>query len=419
MTVDSAAPARPATTADPAPAVSFWGAVGLVSAREISTKIRDRAFLISTVITLVLIVAAFFLGSVLNSGPQTYRVAAVGGDAAAVLQVAGENAEAADGTSVEVEPVADAGEAETLVRDGDVDAALVRGPASVDGSFELVGDTSVPGELRGLVARAATDLRLATTLSDLGADQATVTQLLSPVPVADRLLSADVDEGDLVFVLQFAFAFLFLFTVLTFGLQIAQSVTEEKQSRVVEILVAAVPVRSLLVGKVIGNTVLALGQLVAYIAVGLGAAWVAGQTQSLPTLTSGAAWFAVFFLLGFLMLAGLWAAAGALVSRIEDLGGATLPIQMLILIPYLMSFVLPPTSPVVTALSYIPFSSPLIMPGRLALGTSAWWEGLVALAVLAVAAVLFVVLAERIYRGSLLRTGARVSIGQAWRSAQD
>ena len=107
---------------------------------------------------------------------------------------------------------------------------------------------------------------------------------------------------------------------------IAQSVVEEKQSRIVEILVAAVPVRVLLAGKVLGNTALALGQITLFAAVGLAGASVAGQSGLVSLLLRSSPWFLlVFFLLGFLMLACLWAAAGALANRQEDMSKPASP----------------------------------------------------------------------------------------------
>ena len=94
-----------------------------------------------------------------------------------------------------------------------------------------------------------------------------------------------------------------------FGGTIAQSVVEEKQTRVVELLISAIPVRSLLAGKVIGNTILAMGEILILVAIAVVGLTVTGQSELLQGLGAPIAWFAVFFFFGFVLLATLFAAA--------------------------------------------------------------------------------------------------------------
>ncbi len=129
-------------------------------------------------------------------------------------------------------------------------------------------------------------------------------------------------------------ALVFYMTALGFGMMIAQSVVQEKESRVVEILAAAVPIRALLWGKVIGNTVLALSQIVVIAAASLIGLLLTDQADILKVIAPVAGWFVVFFVLGFVALAGLWAVAGSLATRQEDLGSTTLPGQMILMIPF-------------------------------------------------------------------------------------
>src|SRR5699024_53118 len=113
---------------------------------------------------------------------------------------------------------------------------------------------------------------------------------------------------------------------MTFGQTIAQSVVEEKQSRIVEIMLATVPARAILAGKVIGNSVLAFGQIVLIAGVVLLGGALTGSQLLLDGLGMPIVWFVVLFTVGFIMLAALYAAAAALVSRAEDLGSATSPL---------------------------------------------------------------------------------------------
>jgi ABC-2 type transport system permease protein len=205
-----------------------------------------------------------------------------------------------------------------------------------------------------------------------------------------------------------AFSMVFLLASFLFGMSIAQSVVEEKQSRIVEILVAAIPVRMLLAGKVLGNSVLALGQIVLFVAVGLAGANLAGQSQIVRVLLGSSGWFLLFFVLGFAMLACLWAAAGSLAGRQEDLQATTAPLQLLLFVPFVAATYVSTPGAQLTAMSYVPFTAPIAMPRRLLLHDAAGWEAVLAAAGLVVTAVALVALATRIYERSVLAPAGRI-----------
>ena len=307
----------------------------------------------------------------------------------------------------------DVAAAESLVREGTADAALVPG-GSATGSgtrLQLVGRREVPSELRDLVAAAAASDAVVQRLDGAGVPPERARAVLAGAADAapsQRLLDPPGKNADLALGSSTAFALLFFLTTFLFGMAIAQSVVEEKQSRIVEILVAAIPVRVLLAGKVAGNTALALGQIALLVAVGLAGASVAGQSALVALLLRSSPWFLLFFLLGFSMLACLWAAAGALADRQEDLQATTVPLQVLIFVPFFAATYVDTPGPLLTTLSFVPFTAPIAMPRRLALHDAAAWEGLVAAAGVAVTAVAFVAVATRIYERSLLRAGSRV-----------
>jgi ABC-2 type transport system permease protein len=279
-------------------------------------------------------------------------------------------------------------------------------------AVQLVGASDVPDEVRELFAAASTSATLTEGLTRAGATlqeaQAVIRSAGAALP-AERLLDPPSEAAQLAVPLSLAFATLFFFTLYLFGYAIAQSVVEEKQSRVVEILVAAVPIRLLLAGKVLGTTVLALGQLTLLVAVGLAGASIAGQPGLVSVIMRSGGWFLLFFLLGFLMLACLWAASGAVAGRQEDLQSTTVPLQVLVIGPFFAAvYVNSPGTPL-TVLSFVPFTSPLAMPLRIMLGDAAWWEAVLAGGILVLTAVALVLLAARIYERSLLRTGSRTS----------
>ncbi|MFG2103776.1 ABC transporter permease [Micromonospora echinaurantiaca] len=345
-------------------------ATRLVAAREIRVKLRDRTFLFSTLFFLLIAAAATILPPLLSGGPSSVAVTEA---AAGPLRAAG----------LEVRTVADDRAAEQAVRDGDVDAAVVAGPA-------VLAMDDAPDDV--------------------------VTALSTQPDV--RLLDPDAVDPVVAFLVPFAFAFVFFITSQTFGVQIAQSVVEEKQTRVVEILVAAVPVRALLAGKLVAGTVLALGQIALIALVTVVGMRFADSGGLLTLLGPAIGWFVPFFLLGFLLIAAMWAAAGALVNRQEDIAGVSMPVQLAVMLPFFAVIFLNDNATAMRVLSYLPFSSPTAMPLRLFTGDAAGWEPLVSLALLLVAAVAFLLAGARVYEGSLLRTNGRTSIRAAWRSRE-
>lgn len=407
--------------------------VGVVAGREIRAKVHDKAFWWSTAIMLVLVTAAVVVPALLSSQVPEHRVAATGTAAEAVVEIAAElgaQAETPDaGTTgldvlrpgglppalLELVRVEDDGDAERLVRDGDVAAALV-GETLDD--LRLVGHETVPTEVELLVDAAAARLHVARAAAEHGLDAAEVEALATPhVPPVELLeprSTGSVPPQLLVVV----FALLFYVSVLTFGMAIAQSVVEEKQSRVVELLVAAMPVRDLLAGKVLGNTVMALGQVAVVVSAGLVGAAATGRGELVVQLLGAAGWFLAFFLLGFVMLACLWAAAGALASRVEDLNATTVVMQVLVVVPFFAAvFAIEPGS-VQRVLSYVPFTAPLLMPARVVLGTAQPWEPFVAAVLVLATGALFVALGARVYRGAVLHTSGRLHAREAWRGTR-
>ena len=123
----------------------------------------------------------------------------------------------------------------------------------------------------------------------------------------------------------------------------------------------------------------------------------------------------MFFLFGFVLLAALFAAAAAMVSRQEDIGSTTMPLTMLIMAPYFLVIFFNDNPVVLAIMSYVPFSAPVGMPMRLFLGEAQWWEPLLSLAILIATCVAAILVGAQIYENSLLRMGARVKLREALR----
>ncbi|MDQ1082023.1 MULTISPECIES: ABC transporter permease [Microbacterium] len=368
--------ATPAPRRAPGELQSIW----LVAEREIGSKLRSKAFVISTAILIIAALATVIWGgfTASNASGSGIPVAVTSQTQSAVSGLDGVEVTVADGDDA----------ARALVEDGTVDAALVSGSSDAAFDYTVVVKDDVPS---------------------------TLLQMLSETPPVQMLDPGAGAADALRYLIALGFGLVFLIAASTFGGTIAQSVVEEKQTRVVEILISAIPVRVLLAGKVLGNTILAMAQIVLLAAVAVVGLAVTDQTGVLDALGAPIAWFAIFFLFGFVLLAALFAAAAAMVSRQEDIGSTTTPITMLIMAPYFLVIFFNDNPVVLTIMSYVPFSAPVGMPLRMYIGDARWWEPVLSLLVLLAACVLAIGLAARIYRNSLLRMGARVKLAEALR----
>ncbi|MEJ3405779.1 ABC transporter permease [Rathayibacter sp. YIM 133350] len=351
--------------------------VALVTGREVTMRLRSKAFLISTGLLLLAVLASIVIGTLASAAPSsTPKVAALG--------IA---ADGIQGTGLKMVDVSGREQAERMLRAGDIDAIIVASDATAANPLGLtvLGYDTVPNGVVNAIS------------------QSPHVELLDP-NAPNPLLRYFVALG---------FGLVFFMSAITFGSMIAQSVVEEKQTRIVELLLSAIPVRALLAGKVLGNSLLAFLQIVAIAVVALTALLVTGQKIVVAGLGPSVVWFVVFFVFGFVMLAALFAAAASLVSRAEDVGSVTSPITLLVMIPYLAVIIWGDNPVVLAVMSYVPFSATVGMPMRVFLGQAQWWEPLLSLGILLATTAVVLWIGERIYAGSLLKMGRRVKISEA------
>ncbi|GAA3730714.1 ABC transporter permease [Leifsonia bigeumensis] len=358
------------TFQNPGFAASSW----LVAEREIRMKLRSKAFLISTGILMLAVLGSILASGLFGTANSKMHVAATGAAVAVAEQLPNLRVTTVD--SVEA--------ARELVRDGTVEAALVPAEDAPTGVQILALDS---------------------------APQSLVVALSTPPTV--ELLDPDALNPLLAYLAAIAFGIVFFMSAMTFGTTIAQSVVEEKQTRIVEILLSTISVRALMAGKVLGNSLLAFAQIAAIAALAAIGLTVTGQAELLASFGPSIAWFVVFFVFGFIMIAALYAATASLVSRQEDVGSATSPVMILVMLPYILVIAFNDNPVVLAIMSYVPFSAPVGMPMRVFLGDAAWWEPLLSLAILLATTAVVIVIGARIYSNALLRTGARVKLSEA------
>jgi ABC-2 type transport system permease protein len=380
----------------------------VIAAREIAVRVRDKVFVGSTVFLLVGVVAATVLSALLGGRPDTYELGVVDRAEETVADAAESRLRAQSGNQDEVETRAydDPAAAEQAVLEGEVQAALL----PVEGGYEVVGDTDVDTDLRGALTAAVAGVVTSANAEEQGVD---LDRLMAGTSLEQRLLDPDAENAGAQGAVAVAFAILFLFTALSFGMSIAQSVVQEKESRVVEILAAAVPVRQMLVGKIAGNTVLAMGQIVLLVGVGAVMLLVTGRDELLAGVGPAAIWYVVLFVLGFLALASLWTVAGSLATSQEDLQSTTLPGQLLLLVPYFVA--VSASDSVKEVFSMLPIVSTMIMPGRIAEGEAPLWQVGIAVGSTVLAALVLLRVGSRLYERTLMQTSRKLSYREAFK----
>jgi len=338
---------------------------------------------------------------------------------------------------VKIVPLADSGSQagnDTLGRDK-IKAGEIKGYVEFTG--EIVGgfpkvvyksdsttmENSVRGELLSGLQALKTDL----ILKDISKDQLAIIQ--APVSIESMQVKTSEDsaghgrtenEMTAAFILVYAMLFLLYMSVIMYGNTIAMSVTQEKSSRVMELLITSSKPIYQMFGKIIGTCLIALFQLFVFILVAaLNMKLPSNQTMltdmhlSLSDIPLDLiAYFLVFYLGGFFLYAVIAAGIGSIISRVEDVGQAIMPVMFLVMFGFFVAMygLQSPNSSLVVVMSYIPFFAPLIMFLRIGIGDPAIWEAGVSIVILIASIILLGWLAAKIYRTGVLLYGKRPSV---------
>ena len=171
----------------------------------------------------------------------------------------------------------------------------------------------------------------------------------------------------------------------------------------------------------LGIVCAAMVQLGAGILAGLTALALVGGAH-LPSVALDVALVSIaFFVIGIVFYNFIYAAVGATVARQSEAASASMPVALMLLAPYLIALTYVPShpdEPFVRLLSLLPLSAPLVMPARVAAGSSSTAEVALSLALMLPALALMIWLAGRIYVGAILRSGPRVTLLEAFRSGK-
>lgn len=383
-------------------------AVFLTGRREVRERLRSRAFRVGLLVQ-ILIVAGIAIVSAVTSddGPSTTKLG-VSGQGSEVIAVAAKAQGRAFDTRVELTRYADPASAHEAVANGDVDLALV--------NERLVTTTDSDTQDVALVQSAAAGVRSTQELRSQGLSATEIAQALKPPPLG----VTEVGSGDQGKGLAFIGVLLLYIAILTFGYAVTAGVIEEKQSRVIELLLSSIKARELLAGKVLGIGVVGVLQIVLVGGVGLAVALGSGELDLPSSTATTAVLVAVYFVLGYLFYACAFAVAGSLVSRQEDAQSTTTPMMLLLVGSYIASFsvIESPRGTLATVLTLLPPFAPMTVPARAAQDALPAWELALSLVLMVLGILVLIRLAGRVYERSVLRVGAPLKLSSVLRLAR-
>lgn len=391
----------------------------LVTKRELRERGRSRGFILSSVLSVVILLGIILIPQALGGEADTFEIGAVGEGNGPLVEAARQFEaglaveEETDPDVFEVTEFATRQEGEDALRNGDIEVLLVDATSAVIAQQGFGGN-----ELVERLQRAAGASRLQALMAQNEEVASEVVEVLSNDSLEVISLSGPGSDNAESSVIAYAGLVLLYIAILMYGNTVLTGVTEEKNNRVVEVLLATLKPWQMLGGKVLGIGILGFVQFALTMAAAFAAIRITGAV-SLPAFdveTVGV--LVLWFLLGFAVYAALYAAAGSLTSRTEDAQSAALPMSLLAVVGFFVSFSVldDPSSLVARITSFIPFTAAFVVPIRNSLGAISWAEHALAVVVAIGAIVALVLLAARIYAGGLLRFGGRVKLKEAWRT---
>ena len=394
--------------------------IWMVARRELKQRIKSRTYRITTVILMLLVLGGIIIPQMLDDGDgTTYELGLVGENSAELLGTLDVLATAAE-ARVDKRTFEDVAEAELALQEDKIEAFLVDGKEYVTNEpvlrvFAFAGNRG----LSSLVAGAAQTLRLQELADSAGVSVEEIAGLLTENPLDLRSLEPFDPNRETNTIVSFAGLILLYIGILSYGAWTLNGVIEEKTNRVVEVLMSALRPHQLMAGKVIGIGLLGIGQLLAVLITAAVAA-LSVDLIDIPDVSVGLIGsLLLWFVLGFSFFSVAYAAAGALVSRLEEAQSVATPLTLVGVAGYFAAFAVieNPDGVVAKVTTFLPPVAPFVVPIRQAQDAIAVWEALLSVALMLAATYGLIRLAGRVYSGAILNVGARVKVRDAWRSA--
>ena len=423
--------------------------IGLIIKREYLTRVRKRSFLIMTFLGPILMAAIYIIPIMLalNSHEEHLRIAVV--DESQWFEDRFNNTKEHTFIPMPGQPIDSVKE---MVKNGVFDMALYVPPTqlNIPSNAVVYSIRQVPMEVETYISSVMEKEIEDQKLMAQGVDPEIVSAVKTNVNLSVMRMDEKGNEKETFTKVQFTLGILLAMLVdmfiIFFGGQVMQGVSEEKTSRIIEVIISSVKPFQLMMGKIIGVSLVALTQFVMWILltivlyVGFSAfigisnpEMISSGTVMSQEITSNdimsnesvqsilqivhsidfgtiITTFLIFFVMGYLLYATLYAAIGSLVDNNTDAQQFTLPVTVPLIIAIISSFYIVnnPDSSLSIWLSMIPFTSPISMMVRIPFGVPIW-QIVVSVILLAGTFILMTWIAGKIYRTGILMYGKKLS----------
>jgi ABC-2 type transport system permease protein len=394
-------------------------ATSLVAQREIREAMRARSFRISMILSAAALAAIIIVAKVAGGDDDRSVDVVVAGPAAAEAAPAIQQLGDTVGIRYDVTTAPDDAAARAAVADGDADVAVLAGGGGLttDRPVDLTDSTTLATAVNALRA----NLALENGLRAVGLGDAEVARVRAtePPPV-DSVRAAERGTDSSRAGVALVTNILLFLMLQTYGSWVLTAVTREKASRVIEVLLAVIRPKQLLIGKTVGIGSVALVHAFVLIAVAFVTTRAVGADITGGLRAGDLIIGAVWFILGYSLYCGVFAAAGALCARVEDAQAYAFPVMIPLLFAYLASFsAASGANTLLWILAFIPPTAVLAMPSLYAIGAAPLWAVALSMAITAVTVVLVVNVAAKIYERSVLRTARKVGWREAFRARSE
>lgn len=394
-----------------------------VAVREIRERGRSKAYLITMAVTLLIVVGLILIPQAFAGRTTQVQVGLVGPENEEIVEAARRLAAAGDEQGVQPSMIInttrfdDRAAAEDALAGRGVQAVLVDGREVV---MER-GPGFFGSPLLSLLRRGAATVELERLVAEEGRPAADVIAVMTSSPLELTTLTGE-DVDDMArSVVAYAGLILLYLAVVLYGTWILTGVTEEKSNQVVEVLLSSIRPWQLLGGKIIGIGTLGMAQFAGTIVVGTILLELSGVFEVPAVDTATVVNLIVWFVLGFLVYAVMFGAAGSLVSRPEEAQNISFPLTLVGVVGFFVAITAlnNPDGTASVVATFVPLTAPFVIPVRATLDALPAWHYAVALVVTLATIAGLVILGGRIYAGGLLRFGARVKVKEAWRGANE
>lgn len=390
-----------------------------IAAREVREQGRSKTYLITTVVTVLIVLGLIILPGLFSGGSDEYQIGVIGAgnqeviDASVALANVEDEPDAEPSVVMTTVEFDDRADAEAALEAGEVDAVLVDATEVIVETVGGFGDSTITD----LLQRGAATVRLEEIVATEGQAAEDLIELMTSDPLETTTLtgpSGDESAGAVAY----AGLLLLYIAVLMYGTWILSGVTEEKSNRVVEVLLSSVRPWQLLAGKIGGIGLLGIAQFAGTILVAVIAVNLTGTVDIPPIEPATIFNLVLWFILGFLLFAVMFGAAGSLVSRTEDAQNVAFPMSLTAVAGFFVSIAALTDPAGVTAVvgTFIPLTAPFVVPVRAALDAIPAWQYVAAVLITIGSIIGMTFVAGRIYAGALLRYGGRTKLREAWRT---